>query len=143
MEWTQYAESRVDVRLEGQKHNNSQSKIEIDTREAKPFNGKASVSLTDTDVLIAADVVYDVNELPSLVKTVFRLLTSGQGKIAIFATTLRNRNTFLKFQTLLSQSKIVCSTIPSQQIDTLPIIFPCYEDQPRSDVQICLMTVSE
>lgn len=101
------------------------------------------MSLTDIDVLIAADVVYDVNELPSLVKTVFRLLTSGQGKIAIFATTLRNRNTFLKFQTLLSQSKIECSTIPSQQIDTLPMIFPCYEVQPRSDVQVCLMTVLE
>lgn len=138
---------------------NKSTKEDKDPREKKlPF------VLTDADVLLAADVVYDVIALPSLVKTVFQLLSSGKNKIAVFASTLRNMETFAKFQTLLAQHRIHCHTVitPNPTDNTLsnypslkrevnrtvvttqkPFLFPCYYVQPATDVQISIVTVSE
>ncbi len=51
-------------------------------------------------VLIAADVVYDRAVIPPLVSSVGRLLSESSERIAIFATTYRNEETFALFQSL-------------------------------------------
>ena len=106
-------------------------------------------------VLIAADCVYDRARIPALVQSVARLLlsTTGEGggsgknkdndenrKCAIFATTYRNEETFGLFESELIQAGIQCDYVPIDEIENLPHIFPCYDDQPRSDVRICIMT---
>lgn len=95
------------------------------------------------DVLIAADVVYTVECIADLVATVSVFLSSGGKKndrFALFATTYRNRNTFALFETELEKKRIMCN-YKSQ--DDMPHVFPCYFNQPRSDVRICTMTLSE
>ncbi|KAK1739580.1 lysine methyltransferase [Skeletonema marinoi] len=95
------------------------------------------------DVLIAADVVYTVECIPDLVATVSKFLSSGSStnaKVALFATTYRNRSTFALFERELEKKRIMCA-YKSQ--DKMPYVFPCYFNQPRSDVRICTMTLSE
>ncbi|KAL7434884.1 hypothetical protein ACHAXM_004316 [Skeletonema potamos] len=95
------------------------------------------------DVLIAADVVYTVEKIPDLVATVSKFLSSGNStnaKVALFATTFRNRFTFALFELELEKNRIKCD-YKSQ--DKVPYVFPCYFNQPRSDVRICTMTLSE
>lgn len=92
------------------------------------------------DVLIAADVVYTVQCIPDLVATVSKFLSSGDTKLALFATTYRNRSTFALFERELGKKHISCA-YKSQ--DEMPYVFPCYFNQPRSDVRICIMTRSE
>jgi len=93
------------------------------------------------DVLIAADVVYTVECIPDLVATVSKFLSSGSStNVALFATTYRNRSTFALFETELEKKRIICD-YKSQ--DKMPYMFPCYFNQPRSDVRICTMTLSE
>eukprot|EP00984_Skeletonema_dohrnii_P031743 scaffold24652_cov83-Skeletonema_dohrnii-CCMP3373.AAC.1 len=85
------------------------------------------------DVLIAADVVYTVECIPDLVATVSKFLSSGSStnaKVALFATTYRNRSTFALFERELEKKRIMCH-YKSQ--DEMPYVFPCYFNQPRSD----------
>lgn len=92
------------------------------------------------EVLIAADVVYTVECIPDLVATVSKFLSSGSAKVAVFATTYRNRSTFALFERELEKKRITCA-YKSQ--DEMPYVFPCYFNQPRSDVRICIMSRSE
>lgn len=90
--------------------------------------------------MIAADVVYAVECIPDLVLTVEKFLSDGnEKKIALFATTHRNKNTFSLFEKELEKRHIICD-YKSQ--DGLPFIFPCYFNQPRSDVRICTMQLN-
>jgi hypothetical protein len=90
----------------------------------------------NADIMIAADVVYAVECIPDLVSSVCKFLSSGFNKLALFATTHRNRITFSLFETELEKKKIV-SQYMSQ--DSLPCVFPCYFNQPRTDVRICIL----
>ncbi len=90
------------------------------------------------DVLIAADVVYTVECIPDLVATVSKFLSAGGS--ALFATTYRNRSTFALFESELEKKRITCA-YKSQ--NDMPLVFPCYFNQPRSDVRICIMSRSE
>jgi hypothetical protein len=93
------------------------------------------------DVLLAADVVYDVDSVPILGTLVERFLSSGRGRNAIFATTLRNRKTFELFEAELLQHKITCRYEDTSTIARLPNFFPIYHVQPRGDIRICIMTL--
>lgn len=94
-------------------------------------------SLRNANVVIAADVIYAVECIPDLVSTVSKFLSSGSDRVALFATTHRNRNTFDLFERELEKKLITRSDYKSQ--DSLPYVFPCYFNQPRSDVRICTM----
>ncbi|KAL7526265.1 hypothetical protein ACHAXR_001403 [Thalassiosira sp. AJA248-18] len=104
-------------------------------------------ALSTADVLLAADVVYDISCFPDLVGTVYKFL-SGQTKtpknhsrerVAIFATTYRNKNTFGLFERELEEKNIIC--VYDHSINDLPNIFPCYFNQPRTDVRVCTMKI--
>lgn len=105
--------------------------------------------LESADLLIAADVVYSRDCIPDLVTTVREFLSSSSSsssssspndKVALFATTHRNRQTFQLFETELKEKGIVCQyTLQT----TMEYVFPCYFNQPRSDVRICTMKLSE
>jgi len=92
------------------------------------------------DVLIAADVVYTVECIPDLVATVNKFLSSGSSSYALFATTYRNKSTFALFERELKRKRITCAC---KSQDEMPYVFPCYFNQPRSDVKICIMSRSE
>lgn len=92
------------------------------------------------DVLIAADVVYDRSVLPALASCVSKFLSESQNRQAIFATTYRNENTFSLFEAKLKNEGIKVSYVPKNHIEDMNHIFPCYFDQPRTDVRICTMT---
>ncbi|KAL7447918.1 hypothetical protein ACHAWC_000202, partial [Mediolabrus comicus] len=92
--------------------------------------------LESADLLIAADVVYAREVIPDLVTTVRKFLSSGSSKVALFATTHRNRQTFELFEKELQQKGIICQY---KSHTTMEYVFPCYFNQPRSDVRICAM----
>jgi len=97
-------------------------------------------AISKADVLLAADVVYDVNCIPDLVSTVSKFLNQAGGgseRIAIFATTYRNERTFSIFENQLEKHQIVCEY--EHSLEHLPNIFPCYWNQSRSDVRVCTM----
>ncbi|KAL7449567.1 hypothetical protein ACHAWC_001623 [Mediolabrus comicus] len=100
--------------------------------------------LGSADLLIAADVVYSRECLPDLVTTVRKFLSSSSSsstndKVALFATTHRNRQTFELFELELERKGIICQYTSH----TMEYVFPCYFNQPRSDVRICTMRLSE
>ena len=70
------------------------------------------------------------------------LSAKEQEKVAIFATTLRNKETFDAFELHLSDQGIECEYVESEILESMPYIFPVYNVQPRSDVRICLMRLS-
>jgi len=109
-------------------------------------------AVSDAEILLAADVVYDVLYIPNLVRTVKRLLQEGKKtdnaetadtphfeRKAIFATTFRNAETFFLFTSELRNEGIKCEYTDTQTMKNLAQIFPCYFNQPREDVRICTM----
>jgi predicted nicotinamide N-methyase len=123
LEWTECAEF------------DSES-IAMETPTSAPFK------LPEAQVLLAADVVYDVCQIPDLVRCVKMLLSSSRDAKAIFATTFRNEKTFALFTNQLHNEGIVSQFVDKEVIAKLPVpsIFPCYFSQPRSDVRICILT---
>jgi len=103
-------------------------------------------ALSKADVLLAADVVYDISCIPDLVGTVYKFLDMAVEsdemveRVAIFATTYRNKNTFALFETELDAKNIICKYYSTND---LPTIFPCYFNQPRSDVRVCTMQMKK
>lgn len=89
-------------------------------------------------MIIAADVVYAVECIPDLVVTVVNFLSSGSGNMALFATTHRNERTFGLFEQELKMRHVVCD-YKYKSLDEMPYVFPCYFNQPRTDVRICTM----
>lgn len=133
LEWTECAE--------GDNHENSRRAIST----SEPFQ------FSNAEVLLAADVIYDASQIPSLVRSVKVLLSSGSGddtidaaeekRKAIFATTFRNGKTFALFTSELRREGISSNYVEKKSIASLPDIFPCYFTQPRSDIRICTMTM--
>lgn len=127
LEWEQFADGEFD------------SQGHIVPKETIDQDVEASLALArQAQVLIAADCVYDRTFIPALVQSVTKLL-SNEEKCAIFATTFRNAETFDIFEKELQRSDVICEYVTREDIDNLPYIFPCYDDQPRSDVRICIM----
>ena len=105
-------------------------------------------ALSTADVLLAADVVYDHDPIPALVATTSIFLSGqkevqsndsdgGYERVAIFATPFRNKDTFALFERELEEKGIVCTF--DQSSDKWPNVFPCYVNQPRTDVRVCTM----
>lgn len=106
-----------------------------------------AVRISDADVLLAADVVYDWKAIPDLVRTTRRLLlqpnaVATSARKAIFATTYRNKETFDFFECELQKGGISCDYVPKEEIDSLDRIFPCYFIQAREEVRICTMSIA-
>lgn len=99
-------------------------------------------ALSQAHVLLAADIVYDVKVIPSLARALRRFLTSHD-KVAIFATTLRNRATFDAFENELLDQGILCKYVEREVLERVPYIFPVYHLQPRSDIHISFMRLSK
>ena len=95
----------------------------------------------DADVLLAADVVYDIAVVPTLATVIKRFLIGGEHRNAIFATTLRNRKTFDLFESALHTHRIICRYEDPSMIEKLPNHVPITHVQPRSDIRICVLTL--
>ena len=104
--------------------------------------GASVKALSQAHVLLAADVVYDVKVVSLLARAVRRFLTSHD-KVAIFATTLRNRDTFDAFENELLDQGILCKYIEREILERVPYVFPVYHVQPRSDIRISFMRLSK
>lgn len=127
LEWEQFADGEFD------------SQSHIMRKETIDQDVETSLALArQAQVLIAADCVYDRKFIPALVQSVAKLL-SNEEKCAIFATTFRNAETFEIFEKELQRVDVRCEYVAREDIADLPYIFPCYDDQPRSDVRICIM----
>lgn len=96
----------------------------------------------DAEVLVAADVAYDIDLNTALSKSVYRFLSGGEDRVAIFAMTLRNQYTFESFECDLKRLGIQCKYEDKEIMDNLPKIFPVYHVQPRSDVRIIKMSLT-
>jgi len=124
---------------------------------------KALQALDGADVLLAADVIYDPTVIPTLARSVSRFLDSrcssgnNASKCAIFATTLRNRDTFALFEAELARHDIlvhyifssspitgagasVSATTISTSSKLPPVLFPMNFTQHRQDVRIAVLT---
>ena len=68
-----------------------------------------------------------------------------KNRMAIFATTFRNAESFALFQREIENcsSEIGCTFIDSDALNSMPFIFPCYSVQPRSHVRICIMSTKQ
>lgn len=82
----------------------------------------------DADVILAADLVYDISVIEDLVKITSRLIFNHKKRkttqIAVyFAITQRNENTFHFFKEQCAQKGIDTEDVTSP----LPQLFPCYE----------------
>ena len=107
---------------------------------------QSSTNLFDEiDVLVAADVVYDVANLKHLVAVLrcFLQKTSG-AKRAIFAITKRNMRTFDTFIELLNMEGIRCDWTRTGEEDhpLPPLLFPCNFIQKRTEVRIAHLSMS-
>ena len=96
----------------------------------------------NADVIIAADVVYDVDAIPSLIAAVHGLITGSKNKYAIFSTTYRNKDTFKLFEEAIEKHGMKSCYIEDSIISELPKIFPCYFDQRRDEVRISILTAA-
>jgi predicted nicotinamide N-methyase len=88
------------------------------------------------DILLAADVAYDRSVIPSLVRTVHRFLQPGR-KVAIFATTRRNLETFRLLKDEIHSHGISSRVIATgHDCERLEMLFPKKFHQARKDVEI-------
>ncbi len=127
LEWNSFANGQDPVLCSGSRFSST--------------HGESVSSLFNAEVLLAADVCYLVDVIPSLVQTVKLFLQEQpddeKHKCAYFATTLRNKKTFDVFVEHLLKNGIFCKFLDQDKVEQLPNIFPSYYVQPRSDIRIC------
>jgi predicted nicotinamide N-methyase len=92
--------------------------LQINVQTSKLAKVKASVvcldwhdevaarAIGDHQFIIAADCVYDPNDVPAFVQTLEILLKRTQGIVALVASSIRNRKTFDKLLTELSSTTV-------------------------------------
>lgn len=66
--------------------------------------------------------------------------SGAEKNMAVLATTYRNEETFEEFMAEILKKGMKIESIPQEKIEKLNYIFPCYNDQPRSDVQIHILS---
>jgi hypothetical protein len=100
-------------------------------------------SFLNADVLIAADILYDVVVIDSLVALVkLFLLQSPSTNEAIFAITKRNLVSFERFLNQVRMHSISCDWLASgDDCEALPHVFACNFAQSRAAVQIARLTM--
>jgi len=93
------------------------------------------------DVLVAADVVYDVAYLEHLVIVVRCFLQNApSSRQAIFGITRRNMKTFDTFLGLLKRQGITCEWKGEGGM-SLPLLFPCNFNQDRADIRFAHLSM--
>ena len=113
-------------------------------------------AMNDANVMLAADVIYDPNEIESLARAVYRFLDNdnSENKMAIFATTLRNKDSFALFETSLERHDIKVDYVLNQPLvsspsgkNTIlaqpPVVFPVSFTQKRKEVRIAILTLNQ
>ena len=93
----------------------------------------------EADVLLAADVIYDINAIEDLVHVVkYFLSESPDSKQAIIASTKRNMATFEFFlETIAKYGMLYTWIARGEDCEALPRIFEGNFVQERRDVSIC------
>jgi len=142
LEWGDYALNESDQNVDG---------VAIYTNgSTHPPWADSIEALSTAEVLLAADVIYDVNANPALVAAVSKFLSQnrnfdtskvGKERVAIFATTFRIKNIFALFEKELAAQNIICDYDSS--LGDLPNLLPCYWNQPRSDIRVCSMRIQQ
>lgn len=122
----------------------SSHEVADDLPASKEHDQACLEAFSSADIMIAADVTYDIGSLMPLVAIVLQFLQkSPSTKKAIFGITKRNMNTFNTFIELLKEKGIVYEWIWSgQDCPPLPVWFPCKFTQQRSDVKIASLTMN-
>ena len=107
-------------------------------------NRNKNIEFSRADILIAADVIYDIEVIDSLVGIVKSFLSESlsRTKQAIFAITKRNIASFELFLHKVRTYGIDCDWLVTN-CDTLPKVFECTFTQERSDVQVARLTVQD
>lgn len=109
--------------------------------------------LDSATVLLGADLAYDWDCIEPLAQTIRRFLqpdtstavaTPRKKKVALLAATIRNEATFAFLQDKLSREGIASNQIiPRGAHAELPVLFPLKFAQPRSDVTIYSLTITD
>jgi predicted nicotinamide N-methyase len=100
--------------------------------------------IAQANLLIAADVVYDVCAIPPLVETFQRFFSDSKddSKTILLASTMRRRETFAVLQDELKAKGMDCNVVADgEYCAKLPIVFPMNFVQPRKDVNIYALKV--
>ena len=107
------------------------------------FKTSATAFFT-SDIMIAADVIYDTLAIDSLVALVkLFLLQSASKREAVFALTKRNLASFGQFLARLEKHMILCDWLAKgDDCEALPHVFACNFAQSRDDVRIARLTLS-
>jgi hypothetical protein len=107
-------------------------------------NRNNNVEFSRADILIAADVIYDIEVIDSLVGVVKSFLNESlsKKKQAIFAITKRNIASFELFLDKVQTYGIDCDWLITN-CASLPKVFECTFTQERSDVQVARLTIQD
>jgi hypothetical protein len=97
------------------------------------------MSLDDNDILIAADVVYDVGAIPALVTVARKFLEGGKDRTAYFATTMRNERTFDLFINCLESEGVVYEELKGFDYEEL---FDTFWTQKREEIRLHTFSLS-
>lgn len=100
--------------------------------------------IAQANLLIAADVIYDVSAIPALVKTFKRFLLENPqvAKEILLASTMRRQETFAILQQELIKERMGCRLqVDGTYCSKLPLLFPMNFVQPRSDVKIFALSM--
>ena len=90
---------------------------------------------SETDVIIAADVVYDPSVVPALVRVLSILLEHGDGSRALIAATIRNPLTLQTFLDSLSNAAL--QVVETTHLLEVPELF---QVENREAVMLYLVT---
>ncbi|GAX11363.1 hypothetical protein FisN_22Lh033 [Fistulifera solaris] len=114
--------------------------------KADPRLQESCERIAQANLLIAADVVYDVWAIPSLVKTFQRFFSDvkDDSKTILLASTMRRQETFAVLQDELKGKGIECKVVADgDYCAKLPIVFPMNFVQPRKDVCMYALNVGK
>lgn len=96
------------------------------------------------DLLVAADVVYDVSAIPALVQTFKRFFLGSLQKEILLASTMRRKETFAVLLDVLGKEGIDCKLkVDGNACAKLPVVFPMNFVQPRKDVNIYSLSMNQ
>jgi len=76
-----------------------------------PSKWDENFSLFHADILLAADVIYDCQVIAELVDLVWCFLAGARGRVAIFAVTIRNEDTFRIFESAMNERHVACEYV--------------------------------
>ncbi|XP_042876996.1 protein-lysine N-methyltransferase EEF2KMT-like [Penaeus japonicus] len=87
-----------------------------------------------TDIILAADVVYDPAIVNCLIDTLKTALDNNPGAIAVIASTLRNSDTYAFFKDVLAKNKVKISSETQRQHQESP-------SRPQSSVNLLQLSL--